>query len=621
MQKLFEKNIKYFYNNIPHFYKLLTSIKTRRYKIINDNILDTKTNQFIYEKSINEDSKLLAFNPIHNPLWHKEFFYENPLKFNEEDFFITGKIVNKMINKAKTLNYTENGFYFEKNFLPATVILGMLAGKHIELLAQKYDFQSLFIYEPEPEFFAISMYFVDYEKLYKKLRGKLFIFIKNKINYFAIEKFYYERIITSSFSRFTLESYKHPFIEDAKEKFNEISVVKNRGWGTFEDEIKGIKNHLNNIGNYPLLSTSKKLNIPICIVANGKSLEKNINFIKKNKNSMIIISVGTAIKPLIKAGIESDFHIEQERIDTLIEALKDILPNYNGYFLGASVVKPEVFKMAKNPLMYIREAFSLEKNYFTLKYSSPIVGNTGVAFASAFSHEIYLCGMDLGFRLGERKHSKGSFYDDKKDVEKSGIKVKGNFSEDIYSDSLLLSSKKNIESLIKYKNLKVYNLSDGAYIEGSIPLKDKNLPEIDKKKYIQKILDCFNTDIHYKNPQKNIQNLLLSINEKNIPKEEKPNIHNLLLAINEAMKIKIESKEKLTSFIEGLEDLIKTYKKIDESAYILMRGSLFHILTNLYILSFKIDFKNYNKLSKIIKKEIFKYKEYLNKIFEDRSIK
>jgi hypothetical protein len=324
MQKLFEKNIKYFYQNIPSFYNLITSIKTRRYKLINNNIFDTKTNSFIYPNSINEDSLVFANNPIQNPLWEKEFFYLDPPKLNEKEFFITAKIVNKLIDKARNLNYT-NSFYFEKIFLPSTVILGILAGKHIEILAQKYNFQSLFIYEPEPEFFAISLYFINYEKLYKKLKGKLFLFVKNKIDYFAIEKFYFERVITSSFARFTLTTYENKFILDAKNKFNEISLLKNRGWGTYEDEIKGIKNHLKNINQYPLLYKTKKLNVPICIVANGKSLEKNIEFIKKNKNSMIIISVGTALKPLIKNGIESDFHIEQERIDTLIEALKDIV--------------------------------------------------------------------------------------------------------------------------------------------------------------------------------------------------------------------------------------------------------------------------------------------------------
>ena len=51
--------------------------------------------------------------------------------------------------------------FTQKDFLPTTVIFGLLGGKHLDLLVKKYEFQSLFVYEPNPEFFALSLYFVD----------------------------------------------------------------------------------------------------------------------------------------------------------------------------------------------------------------------------------------------------------------------------------------------------------------------------------------------------------------------------------------------------------------------------------------------------------------------------
>jgi hypothetical protein len=331
------------------------------------------------------------------------------------------------------------------------------------------------------------------------------------------------------------------------------------------------------------------------VVANGKSLEKNLDFIRKNKNSMIIISVGTAIKPLLKAGIQSDFHIEQERTEKLDEILKDSLPSYNGYFIGASVVKPEVFKLAKNPLMYMREAFTFSDKDFMLKGSSPLVGNAGFAFAANLTKEIYLCGMDLGFRLNERKHAKGSFYDDTKDTETTGIKVKGNFSDDIYSNALLLSSKKNIELIIKHSNLKVYNLSDGAYIEGAIPLKDKTLPNIQKEKQINKILTSFiNTNII----------------------TPKINLNKILLRIINTLKYDIKSFKDLTGVIDFIND------KLDESylsyphEYTLLRGSIYHILNNFYITAHKVSIKEIKPLIDVIQNELplfdKKFKNYIN---------
>ena len=590
MQKLFQKNIKFLYKNLPHYYKLITSIKEKRFLIKNNNIFDTKTNTFIYPNSIEEDSKKFAYYPTHNELWTQEFAYIHPHVWNEEKFFITGKTVNKLIKKYETLPHT-NGFYFDKNFLPTTVILGILAGKHIDMLVDNFEFQSLLIYEPNPEFFAISLYFVDYEKIYDKLKGRFFIQIGGELKDEIVEKFLYERVVSSTFLQLILKTYNHPLIEKANNKFANFAASKVRGWGTFEDEIIGIKNHLKNINKYKLLMKKQNLNVPICVVANGKSLENSIDWIKKNKDSMIIFSVGTALKPLIKAGIESDFHIEQERIPTLIQALKDILPNYNGYFIGASVVRNEVFKMAKKPLMYIRSGFTFEDFYKTpVHSSSPLVGNAGVAIASMFSKEIYLVGMDLGFRLNQKKHASNSFYDNLEDTQTIGLKVEGNFSDDIYTDSLFLSSKESIEKLIAGKNLKVYNLSDGAYIKGAIPLKDISLPKIDKKTIISKMLNSFE-NTNFKNP---------SINPKN-----------LLLSISVAMDKKVSNYKKLTGLIDFLEDLIKDYSLIDAKSYTLLKGSLWHILFNLHVLTHKINIKDYNKLSKIVKKEVFKYLEYL----------
>ena len=593
MQKLFEKNIKYLYKNLPHYYNLVTSIKKRNFEIKNNNILDLNSKQYIYPNSINEDSKILAFNPINNNLYKKHFTFINPPLW-EEKFYITGKIINKLIKKTYSLPNT-NGFYFEKDFLPATVIYGMLGGRHIDLLVENYEFQSLLIYEPNPEFFLISLNYINLEKIYKKLGERFFIQIGGKLSAEIIQKFLNERVVTSTFMQLELKSYKHPLIEDASKKFEEYEAAKIRGWGTYEDEMKGIKNHQKNINKYPLLEKSLNLNIPFCVVANGKSLERNIPFIKKNQNSMIIISVGTALRPLMKEGIQSDFHIEQERIDLLIEALKDILPEYNGIFIGSNVVNPQIFEMAKNPFMYIREGFTFERFYpRPLVFSSPIVGNAGVAFAANFTKEIYLCGMDLGFRLGEKKHSKNSFYDSLKDTQKEGIKIKGNFSDDIYTDSLFLSSKLAIQRLIKAKNLKVYNLSDGAYIENSIPLKDKTLPEIKKTEYKIKILTSFT---------------LKKFNEK------EPNLYPLLNAVSKTLNtLNIKDYRHLTGVMDFLEDLISAYRSKEPSAYSLMRGSLWHILLNFYILAHKLkNKKDIFKLAKILKKEIYEFEKQFKK--------
>ena len=618
---LFEKNIKFLYDNLPHYYNLVKNIKTRNYKILNNNIVDSNGNKF-YPVSIDEDSQKFAYYPTHNELWERKFYVLKPHTW-EKEFHVTGKIANKMINKAKTIkDYTEEGFYFDRDFLPTVAVFGILSGKHIDLLVDKYEFQSLFVYEPNPEFFAISLYFTDYEKIYEKLKDRFFLWINGRLDFFAIEKFYYERKVTSSFLTLTLKTYNHPLIDDAVSKLEQVRAQKLRGWGTYEDEKKGVVNHLKNINKYKVLVRKKNMNVPVCIVANGKSLEKNIEFIKKNLNSMIIISVGTAIKPLLKAGIESDFHIEQERIDILKDVLKDILPKYKGYFIGSNVVNEEVFKMPKKPLMYFRDAFALSPKNYQVPGSSPIVGNAGFAIASFFTKKIYLCGMDLGYRIGERKHASGSFYDSKEDKIHSGIKVEGNFSDDIYTDSLFLSSKTNIEKMIEIENLEVFNLSDGAYIRGSIPLKENiDLPCIDKERYINEMLECFE---YVKNDNANTHPMIKSIKKAagcEVVDIDNIDFYPLLKSVKNILSKKAEDYKHLTGLIDFIDNAFDTYEKKYPVEYSLLRGSLSHLLNYLYILSHKVRKKDIYKLQQILKKELVRFEKDFKSMRTDKEFR
>jgi len=593
MRELFEKNLQFFRNNSKPHYDLIQKHINKAYEISQNNIFLNK--KPLYPDGIISDSLKIASNPLNNPLWEREYFYLEPVKWEEKDFYITGKIVNFLINEAEKMpSYTKKGFYFDKTFLPSTVLYGLAGGKHLDILVKNYEFQSLFVYEPNPEFFVLSLNYVDYPYIYEKLGERFFLWVNGKVDFKAIKKFYYERIVTSSFFTLSYTMYDHPLIQDAKSKFAQTKITKLRGWGTYEDEIKGIKNHFKNITKYPLLQKSKKLNVPFCVIANGKSLEKSIDFLKKNKDSMILVSVGTAIKPLLKAGIQSDFHIEQERIEILYDALKDALSDYKGRFVGASVVNPKVFSLAKDPFMFVREGFTFANFYPFLIGSSPLVGNSGLAFAANFTNEIYLVGMDLGFRLNQKKHAKGSFYDDKNDIEKNGVKIEGNFSNDIYTNSLFLSSKENIEKLIKYKNLKVYNLSDGVKINFATPLKDVSLPTINKSQILNEIVACF---------------------EKTEKKEPELNLNPIINAFVKSLNLEpVSSKKELTGRIDFTEEAIKILEIKNPALGSLLRGSFYHILLNIYILGHKLHEKDLKKVLKKTKKLFFEYEKHFNLI-------
>jgi len=596
---LFAKNLNYFYHNIPQFYELIKNIKTRRFQIKNDNIYDTESNTYFYPVENNkslmyEINKLYANNPMKNDLWTKYFLSKELPYYDEKILPITSKICNKIIDIAKNSeSFNNDGYYYDKQFLYTTTIFGLGSGLHLEYLTQKYKFQSLFVYEPEPEFFAISCYFVDYERIYETLKDKFYLFIKGHIDTKILKKFYDTRTVSSNFLRLEFITYKSDKIQNALDEFHLANISNKRGWGSFEDESVGFKNHLKNINkDIPILISTKKIDAPVCVIANGASLENDIEWIKQNQENMIIVSVGTSIRPLLKAGIQSDFHIEIERMPKLVEILKPSLEQYKGYFVGASVIDNEHFKIAKHPLMFVRDASSTTgiSNYY-LNFCSPMVGNTGFSFATHFSDEVYMVGFDVGFKKDKRVHAKGSFYDDKDD-KSEGYPVKGNFSNDIYSNDLLNLSRQNLEMTIALmKPKKVYNLSDGAFISGAVPKKSANisLNKINKQKQIKKILQNFKVDkiktINYSQFLELYKNKIIELLDKQ-PK----------------------NKQNLTDIIDLVNDYTLAFLNYEPAVGTLMRGTIWHILNAMYIALHKCSLDDYLKMVKILKENINRYK-------------
>jgi hypothetical protein len=602
MNNLFAKNLQYFYKEIPEYYDLIKNIKTRKFKIINDNglnILDTVTNTYLYpvengKHLMQEVSELYANNPIKNKLWTKYFLTKELYKYDEKILPITSNIVNKIIDSVKkSKEFIKDGYYYDKNFLYTTSIFGLGSGLHIQYLIEKYDFQSLFIYEPEEEFFAISCYFVNWQKAFEKLGSNLYLFVKGNIDTKILKKFYDSKVVTSNFLRLEFTTYNSEKIENAKKEFYLANISNKRGWGSFEDEMVGFKNHLKNINkNIPMLSNTKKIKAPICVVANGASLENDITWLKENQNNLIIISVGTSIRPLLKAGIHSDFHIEIERMPQLVEILRPSLEKYKGYFVGASVIDTKHFKIAKKPLMFVRDASSTTaiSNFF-LKFCSPMVGNTGFSFAAHFSDEIYMCGFDVGFLKNKKVHASGSYYDDKDDI-KEGYPVKGNFRDEVMSDDLLNLSRQNLEMTISILKPKiVYNLSDGAFINGAIPKHSNEikLKYINKKKYIKKIVNNFKIDkiktLDYSGFLELYKNKIIEL----LDKEPK-------------------NKKELTEIINLVNDYTLVFLRYEPAVGTLMKGSIWHILNAIYISIHKTSLKHYSEIIKILKKEIKSYK-------------
>ena len=268
--------------------------KASRFKLIFNksdiNILDIKQNIALFPKNRFIDTHInIASSPLHNPSWR---IYNNNISISKvfsKDFPLSSNAINKIIDLVGEKD--SNLYHLPSNFLPQTNIFGLCGGLFLELLLEAgYSFHSLLIFEEDMELFCISCAFVDYEKLFSASKS-CYIFIEN-INHAFLTHYFYTKKITNNFLRLELNAFRGSKIDKFKKMVNESYRANSRGWGSFEDEIRGLKNTFLNIKKYNVLDFKniKKLNIPICVVGSGPSLEESFDFLKRNQNRMLIFS-------------------------------------------------------------------------------------------------------------------------------------------------------------------------------------------------------------------------------------------------------------------------------------------------------------------------------------------
>ena len=614
VKETLQKNIEFFKctNRIKEFidiiekYTDVDDIGTIKYKIIDEKginveirkngktLYPTDKNGFSYMEQLSDAT---ADEPIINDMWERLTMYEiekhkDKKPIRTQVFFNTIVELEEFIEN--TPEYKETGVYYDEGEMPTLAFMGIGAGLHIEKIIDKSNIiNSVLMYEPNEELFALSCYFLDYEKLHKKVgEDKLLIIVNGDFEKHHAIQFLSQRKAISSILLSLFVAYESPELDKAKMILAETILISTYGWGFYIDERIGLKNFFNNVRkDIPTLYKTKKTKCPICVVANGSSLDNDIEWLKQNQDNFIIISAGTAIRPLLSAGIHSDFHVEVERLDELVDEIKDDIKKNKGYFIGASVINSKHFDNAKKSLMFVKDA-SIPHNLseYSLPFTTPTVGNAVFSIAISFSNEIYLVGNDVGFKKNKKIHAKNSYYDELEDTKKDSKdvrKVKGNFSDDIYTEQLFDTIKYNIERAIKDNpDAKVINMSDGAYIEGTIIKRSEeinNLSKVNKEKYIEKIIECFDKfeGVYY----------------LNVPYRLKIMVEDFIKIID----VNISNRKDLMDVIANIEKYIRDTEK-NEKLFTLIKGTILTTTFYMYNLLHKTDIKYYKNIVEKIKK-------------------
>lgn len=519
----FEKNLKAFRKFFPEIYeKYLTYQPSEKFRLFPNpngsaNILDYDCLVPIYsEDPVDQCDEQVAKN-IRHPILGKTDHSAvdkiiNVSNFRHVDLMCEiGRIYNEA--KADLTNFNDLG-----NSIPSIMVFGIGLGYHLPgiVSATRSGFVSFF--EPNEDYFFASLFVADWDFILRRLdENGSFLYLGIGLSETEIYEQFYSRTRKVSIASICHAwFYQHYPSIDVNKWISEFKTNYHQfftGFGFFDDALMGIAHTLKNLEQGLPLLTNYNPNdtvinqLPVFILANGPSLDSEIDYIKSVKDQVIILSCNSASTALIKHGIIPDFHVALERTESTYHFLHDNIPaEYREKInlLTTNVMHPRVaplfswagaaLKPGESATQLIQLSQYLNKQHLVniLSYCNPLVGNTALSFACHLGFKnIYLFGVDNGYVDPEYHHSKSSFYYDENGYTKvepfkmgNELKVPGNFTSYVLTDEFMHVGNTQMERLLesfKQHNINCYNCSNGVKIEHAIPLpsSDVILPKID----------------------------------------------------------------------------------------------------------------------------------------------
>jgi hypothetical protein len=266
---------------------------------------------------------------------------------------------------------------------------------------------------------------------------------------------------------------------------------------------------------YGILKLEKSIDLvedkKVLFLGAGPSLSRNLEWVYLNQDNFIIVAASATLKRLELLGIIPD-------IVLIVDGSKDMLKQFevskmmyeNSIILASVHIDTTVYTHIKNnKIFFIQDNLEL---FDECGISTGVtVGDSGIDLLLKIGcKELYLLGFDASLRDDGKTHdglhsnAKHININTKNDMvrgidyDRDIIWVKGNFKDEVPTTMLYKSIIEEIDiTLKKFPNVKVYNLSNGAYFESTIPLSTDNavMEETvsDKNAIQQEILNILRT--------------------------------------------------------------------------------------------------------------------------------
>lgn len=472
-------------------------------------------------------------NNLHNVAPHQDYSFFHSYVEVEYRTKLVQHFLDMTSGEGQRLKLAD----FGDKSLPIAIVFGSGFGWHLDRLVDDYDLRHLMIVDTDIERLNLSLYFVDYVMLAQRFARKGF--------YFSVAYDESTDVLAEHLRAHFYNLWPPYCLQGAGLFFNDYDSEKvralwerlktdlwtfYRGWGFLDDEVLGLKHALDNcISRYPAYTRQPLRPIPedavAFIIGAGPSLDTLMPLLREYGDRAVVFSCGTAISALGRAGIKPDFHVEIERTAltnrflsaTLNESWQGEVP-----ILGLTILPPEVFELTKKPLMFFKDmdVGAMVGNFFgdaPIFRSGPTCTNGGLALALRLGfRNVYLLGVDLGFRSEEHHHSKASVYFEgqnsvsadlkqivdvthKRHREAGAREVEGNFGGKVFSTDTFTHSRDSMAmTLRETPGVRVYNMNDGALIKGAEPLRPEDFSieatALTRTEAMEAVMTAFTTD-------------------------------------------------------------------------------------------------------------------------------
>ena len=415
-------------------------------------------------------------------------------KFKNENVFQTFKILpQEILPKGYQFlfdTYTkEHRESFHLKNIYKFVFFGVGLGLHITTIDTKITAKHYLIIEDNIELFRLSLFTTAYYEIAKQATLSFSISsteqeFKNIAKNFLDTAHYYNQYIKF-----------FEFIHHSEEKLNLFHTFcttqshLNFFYTSILDQYTKPLSYLKNNYNFLNLNAKNLHNFmqdkSTILLAPGPSLAKNIQWLKENQNKLFIVALSATLTTLYKANITPDIitHFDGfERSSVHFTKIQDQSFFRDSILLASAKTPTTATTLFKKNRVFLFESGSNFKQGFGEMSAFCAGSSTYLLLIALKVHKLYLLGLDLAVDAQTLQTHSGEYHysqtltiqeSDTLDFRNSLIQTKGNFTPTVQTTpnfSISINAINEISLGLKTSHQEVFNLSEGAFLEKTVPL-------------------------------------------------------------------------------------------------------------------------------------------------------